>query len=271
MGAKGIRATAREKAAWVAEVLKPGNTFRAVSEREGAPSVSALQKWKANKTTREAAEALLSGAPRPPGLSSSGGAALVKMVKWVRIATAPGADIQTIARLPGAPKAQTLELWCGRPDVLAEIELTKGGEIEPAPPAPPLGEPPPSRGRPTKKNDPAIRAELIRGLRLGMGYDRCAHLAGIHPTSVKNWIRDALMSTDGSAVGAQLLKAEAQGIAEMHERILEGEHGWQGSAWVLERRKGYTTKIEATVEITNPVEALTNAELDTIISARVED
>src|SRR5262245_19237512 len=68
-------------------------------------------------------------------------------------------------------------------------------------------------------------------------------------------------------------EAQADYLAESVELIGQGARGWQGRAWLLERRHGNQFRNKTSVELAHenrPLEELTDAELTAIIRAGKE-
>lgn len=99
-------------------------------------------------------------------------------------------------------------------------------------------------GRPPLYLDPEIRAAVLRGMRLGMAYEKVAALAGIDRGTLENW--RAMEAPDGVSAEVAgffraLKRAEIEGEAARIEQLLDGEgERWQRVAWWLERFKGYS-------------------------------
>ncbi len=98
-------------------------------------------------------------------------------------------------------------------------------------------------GRPPLYAQKEIRDAVLRGMRLGLTYEKTAILAGIDRGTLENW---RAMSAPPNATleiadfFRALKKAEVEGEAARIEQLLDGEGDrWQRVAWWLERFKGY--------------------------------
>jgi len=97
-------------------------------------------------------------------------------------------------------------------------------------------------GRPPLYLDPEVRAKVIEGLELGIGYAKTAEWAGIEERTLFNWREVGPPPNATPEVLDFFLaikKAEIGGEVARLRMIVEGVQGWQGAAWWLERVKGY--------------------------------
>lgn len=93
-------------------------------------------------------------------------------------------------------------------------------------------------GRPAKTVSTEDQKDACEAAYLGMPEERIAILCGF--------------TDGGGAWGAYLARnpefagrirtARSRGELEMQRRILSGDGGWQGSAWLLERTRGYVAR-----------------------------
>ncbi len=110
-----------------------------------------------------------------------------------------------------------------------------------APKAPP--EPPKHAGGRPSEMTPTVVEKMLEGIALGMALVDVAAFAGKHRNSIHNWISAAEKAVaDGSATEDQVEflgnvnKAQHDGQLCRLKRIQSGDPGWQGSAWIQERR-----------------------------------
>ncbi len=94
-------------------------------------------------------------------------------------------------------------------------------------------------GRPTRLTK-AVREKIIKGIRLGLTYDRAAQLAGIHKSTFYMWKRKGLQKKAPLYIKFidELKKAEVEGEAAAISHIVKAaqEGTWTAAAWLLERR-----------------------------------
>ena len=83
-------------------------------------------------------------------------------------------------------------------------------------------------GRPSKRT-PDTFVKLKQAVALGMTWRRAALAVGVEERTLRRWREDP-------AIRAELSEAEAQGEGALLGRIGAGVQGWQGAAWILERR-----------------------------------
>ena len=84
---------------------------------------------------------------------------------------------------------------------------------------------------------------MLSGISLGMPLIEVTYLAGKCRATIYNWISAAEAGVaDGTATEAQrefldnVNKAQREGQLRRLHRIQTGDPGWQGSAWIQERR-----------------------------------
>jgi transposase len=105
-------------------------------------------------------------------------------------------------------------------------------------------------GRPTKLNA-ETQKRFIDGLRLGLTYKLAASYAGIEESTLYLWLQKGRQQ-DGT-IYSEFLDAvkAAEGLcaAQHMGRIMKAAEAghWQSSAWVMERRFGYSAKQEVKV------------------------
>lgn len=93
-------------------------------------------------------------------------------------------------------------------------------------------------GRPTKL-DKKLANEIVRWVQSGNYIETAAAACGVHPSTVRNWMRAGARSKQGCYTEflAAIKKAEglahAQGLARLRSH---GGKSWQADAWFLERR-----------------------------------
>ncbi len=123
------------------------------------------------------------------------------------------------------------------------------------------------RGRPPELT-PAIEALIFEGIGLGMDREEVADLAGKHRTTVWRWIKAAYEAVEGDTATDEdvdfcnaVKEAEAKGVIVRLRRIQSGDPGWQGCAWIQERRYarrwGAKQQVEHTGKDGGPIEILT--------------
>lgn len=105
-------------------------------------------------------------------------------------------------------------------------------------------------GRPTKLNA-ETQKRFIDGLRLGLTYKLAASYAGIDISSFHLWMQKGREQSEGIYSDFSDAVKEAEGLcaAQHMSRIVEAAEAgqWQSSAWVMERRFGYSAKQEVKV------------------------
>ena len=82
-------------------------------------------------------------------------------------------------------------------------------------------------GRPTKLDEP-MAAKICEGLSYGLTNQQTADLAGISASTLHNWLEDEVLAH-------RVAGARAQRDLVRLKRIENGDAGWQGCAWLLER------------------------------------
>ena len=135
-------------------------------------------------------------------------------------------------------KKLTREVDCGGGTVVREVsqvEGRKGGE----------GGEKGERGVEKRKPGPApkliseeAQKKILRGLRLGIPLERLVPLAGYSGVA-GGWL--AYCGRHPEWVKAMEL-ARSEGELELVGTVADAANGWQGSAWVLERTRGYVAR-----------------------------
>ena len=105
-------------------------------------------------------------------------------------------------------------------------------------------------GRPTKLNA-ETQKRFIDGLRLGLTYKLAASYAGIDTSTFHLWMQKGREQSEGiySEFFDAVKAAEGLCAAQHMGRIMKAAEAgqWQSSAWVMERRFGYSAKQEVKV------------------------
>ena len=105
-------------------------------------------------------------------------------------------------------------------------------------------------GRPTKLNA-QTQKRFIDGLRLGLTYKLAASYAGIDISTFHLWMQKGREQSEGIYLEFSDAVKAAEGMcaAQHMGRIMKAAEAgqWQSSAWVMERRFGYSARQEVTV------------------------
>jgi hypothetical protein len=116
-------------------------------------------------------------------------------------------------------------------------------------------------GRPTKKT-PELIAKLTHALAVGLPDEEACALVMIERCTLDAW------RNEDDQFSYMLKSARAQKMVNRIGRIDDGEPGWQGSAWMLERRypqhfsrPELNMTIEHNVHIDNQVKMVGESEL----------
>ena len=113
-------------------------------------------------------------------------------------------------------------------------------------------------GRPSKlmTHGPAV----LEALGSGLTHKRAADYAGIHTSTLQEWLARGRAAPHGQYkdFAASVAKTEAAQVKRLMGTIeAASERTWSAAAWILERRYGYhrppSTHVEATVNIPVPV------------------
>ncbi len=96
-------------------------------------------------------------------------------------------------------------------------------------------------GRPRKVIPIEDRKKAIRAAELGIPLDRVAILCGFPSGNAGPWHAYLKANPD---FAAELEKARLEGELEMSCVVRTAGPGWQGSAWLLERTRGYVARAQ---------------------------
>lgn len=94
-------------------------------------------------------------------------------------------------------------------------------------------------GRPRKVVSPEDQKDAIDAAYLGMPEERIAILCGFTDGGGAGWGQYLVRNPE---FAGRIRIARSKGELEMQRRILSGDGGWQGSAWLLERTRGYVAR-----------------------------
>ena len=94
-------------------------------------------------------------------------------------------------------------------------------------------------GRPEKSVSSEQKKIALRAAYLGMPEDRVAVLCGFSCGNPAGWGQYLIRHPDFKR---ELESARVTGEVEMQGRVLDAGNGWQGSAWLLERTRGYVAR-----------------------------
>ena len=94
-------------------------------------------------------------------------------------------------------------------------------------------------GRPEKLVSAEQKKLATRAAYLGMPEERIAILCGFASGNPTGWGQYLLRNP---AFKQELETARVTGEVEMQGRVLDASNGWQGSAWLLERTRGYVAR-----------------------------
>jgi len=119
-------------------------------------------------------------------------------------------------------------------------------------------------GRPTKFTPERCQA-IINSVSDGMPYEISANENGIHRDTLTRWLRQGafdLLSendTEHSQFFCNIKKAVGKTMRDLLRVVRAGDVGWQGSAWILERRwwKHWSNKV-ADIDFNERLTALEN-------------
>ena len=99
-------------------------------------------------------------------------------------------------------------------------------------------------GRPTLLT-PETSEKICENIRIGVSHDNSAYLADICPATLFAWLakgrehRNQGLETIHTKFLDDVKKASAEQEKRCVVRVEGGSNGWQGSAWVLERKKQF--------------------------------
>ena len=94
-------------------------------------------------------------------------------------------------------------------------------------------------GRPEKSVSSEQKKIALRAAYLGMPEDRVAVLCGFSCGNPAGWGQYLVRHPEFKR---ELESARVTGEVEMQGRVLDAGNGWQGSAWLLERTRGYVAR-----------------------------
>lgn len=93
-------------------------------------------------------------------------------------------------------------------------------------------------GRPAKTVSTDAQKKACEAAYLGMPEERIAILCGFYDGG-GTW---AAYLTRNPEFAGQLKASRVAGEVDMTKRVMGAENGWQGSAWLLERTRGYVAR-----------------------------
>jgi len=94
-------------------------------------------------------------------------------------------------------------------------------------------------GRPLKSVSEENKKMALEAARLGMPMERVAVLAGFPTNSSGTWSQFLTRNPD---FAAELERVRSIGELELTRVVSNCGPGWQGSAWLLERTRGYVAR-----------------------------
>jgi hypothetical protein len=94
-------------------------------------------------------------------------------------------------------------------------------------------------GRPEIQISAEQKKTATRAAYLGMPEDRIAIICGFASGNPTGWGQYLIRHPDFKR---ELESARVTGEVEMQGRVLDAGNGWQGSAWLLERTRGYVAR-----------------------------
>ena len=96
-------------------------------------------------------------------------------------------------------------------------------------------------GRPIKSVSEENKKMALEAARLGMPMERVAVLAGFPTNSSGTWSQFLTRNPD---FAAELERVRSIGELELTRVVSNCGPGWQGSAWLLERTRGYVARAQ---------------------------
>jgi hypothetical protein len=96
-------------------------------------------------------------------------------------------------------------------------------------------------GRPLKIVSEADRKKALEACKLGIPLERVAILCGFPSGNAGGW---AAFIQRNPAFADELEKARLEGELELSSVVRSCGPGWQGSAWLLERTRGYVARAQ---------------------------
>lgn len=96
----------------------------------------------------------------------------------------------------------------------------------------------PRKGRPCLLLDDEVRWAWLSALAAGLSYEKSAGAAGITAATARRWRALAAQKREPYATWQEVIEmAEARGELILALDVKSGRPGWQGPAWLLERRR----------------------------------
>ena len=96
-------------------------------------------------------------------------------------------------------------------------------------------------GRPEIQISAEQKKTATRAAYLGMPEDRIAIICGFASGNPTGWGQYLMRHPDFKR---ELESARVTGEVDMQGRVLDAVNGWQGSAWLLERTRGYVARAQ---------------------------
>jgi transcriptional regulator with XRE-family HTH domain len=128
------------------------------------------------------------------------------------------------------------------------------------------------RGRPKGRpliERPEVLDPILDLLRRGHSKRKACVAGGVTEKTLAQWEQKGEAGVEPYASHlAEIHMALAEGAIELERRIIMGEPGWQGAAWLLERtrRETYGKHDQVTVHREDPLEEVDDGELDRLIA-----
>lgn len=96
----------------------------------------------------------------------------------------------------------------------------------------------PRKGRPCLLLDDDVRWAWLTALAAGLSYEKSASAAGVTAATARRWRLLATQKREPYATWQEVIElAEARGELILALDVKSGRPGWQGPAWLLERRR----------------------------------
>lgn len=125
------------------------------------------------------------------------------------------------------------------------------------------------KGRPLIER-PEVLDPILDLLRRGHSKRKACVAGGVTEKTLALWEQKGEAGVEPYASHLdEIQMAQAEGAIELERRIIMGEPGWQGAAWLLERtrRETYGKHDQVTVHREDPLEEVDDDELDRLIAA----
>lgn len=103
-----------------------------------------------------------------------------------------------------------------------------------------------------RKLTPDVADRICEGLALGMKWGDVACYAGVSLSILLRWRKLGLDDPDGpmGVLVKRMLESESEAVAESIRRVRNASDvDWRAAAWLLERRFGYSAKVETTAQV----------------------